>query len=105
MPRDDGQLLRRALTAYRRPPSSCVIERSQHGAAPAASRWWSQQAELTASNAAELAAFGLAVAISGKTALVGAPQKAPSQGRGVRLRALRRAWSQQPTVTTCDGTR
>jgi hypothetical protein len=31
MPRGDGQLLLGALTAYRRPPSSCVSERSQHG--------------------------------------------------------------------------
>jgi hypothetical protein len=42
---------------------------------------WSQQAELTASDATANAKFGLAVAVSGSTATVGAPGKHLKTGK------------------------
>src|ERR1017187_1789733 len=54
---------------------------------------WSQQAELTASDGAATNGFGLAVAISGSTALIGAPGK----NSGVAYAFVRSGttWSQQ----------
>ena len=50
---------------------------------------WSQQAELTASDGAAFDNFGYSVALSGDTALVGAPARGQRQPRlGLRLRAL-----------------
>jgi hypothetical protein len=54
---------------------------------------WTQQAELTASDGAATDGFGLAVAISGSTALIGAPGK--NSGVAYAFVRLGTSWSQQ----------
>ena len=67
---------------------------------------WSQQAELTASDAAENDEFGYSVALCGNTALVGAPEKAAGSlqyaGAAYIFRSLGPAWSQQAKLTGSD---
>ena len=49
---------------------------------------WFRQAKLTASDGVHYALFGWSVAISGNSALIGAPQKERVHRRGLRIRAL-----------------
>jgi hypothetical protein len=68
--------------------------------APAAGKRWPQQAELTASRAAEADHFGWAVAISGKTAVVGT---ATEKGAAYVFVRTGKAWSQQAKLTASNG--
>jgi len=65
-------------------------------------RSWSQQARLTAPDAARPDAFGSSVAISGRTALVGAPGKNANTGAAYVFAGARKAWSQQAELTAAD---
>lgn len=68
---------------------------------------WAQQAKLTASDAAGGDEFGTSVAISGETALIGAPEEDNANGADagsayafLRTKGL---WSQQAKLTANDG--
>jgi FG-GAP repeat len=67
---------------------------------------WSQQAKLTASDAAELDLFGATVAVSGDTAVVGAlkntDQTSNSGSAYVFVRAVDDTWSQQKELRASD---
>jgi hypothetical protein len=63
---------------------------------------WSQQATLTASDAATNDTFGSSVALSGDTALVGAPGKNSSTGAAYVFIRNGTAWSQQANLTASD---
>lgn len=68
---------------------------------------WSFQAKLTASDAAAGDVFGTSVALSGDTALVGAPgDDLPALNQGSAYFFVRSGttWSQQAKVTAADGT-
>jgi hypothetical protein len=56
---------------------------------------WSQQAELTASDAATKDEFGFSVAVSGSTALVGAPCKITSHGAAYVFKRSGTTWTQK----------
>jgi len=60
---------------------------------------WTQQAELTAGDAANVDAFGGAVALSADTAVVGAPQKSVNQGAAYVFTRAGAAWTQQAKLT------
>jgi nucleoside-specific outer membrane channel protein Tsx len=64
---------------------------------------WSQQAELTASDGAQGDLFGVSVALSGTTALIGA--QGPNSGTGVAyvFSESGGVWSQQAELTASDG--
>jgi hypothetical protein len=67
---------------------------------------WSQQAELTASDGAQGDWFGYSVAVSGGTAVVGAPQHVyPSSGLGSAYVFVESGgtWSQRAELTASDG--
>ena len=64
---------------------------------------WSQQAELTAADAAPNDRFGYAVAISGSTAVVGAFSKNSATGAAYVFVRSATAWSQQAELTAADG--
>ena len=64
---------------------------------------WSQQAELTAADAAANDFFGCSVAISGSTAVVGAPGTTGSTGAAYVFVRSGTAWSQQAELTAADG--
>ena len=66
-------------------------------------RAWSQQAELTASDGAPGDFFGLSVAISGSTVVVGAPIKNSVLGAVYVFVRSGTAWSQQAELTASDG--
>lgn len=55
---------------------------------------WSEQVQLTASNGAEWDSFGFAVALSGTTAVVGAPGRFVGQGAAYVFRGSGASWSQ-----------
>jgi FG-GAP repeat len=63
---------------------------------------WSQQAKLTAGDAALNDGFGFAVAISGSTAVVGAPFKNSSTGAAYVFVRSGTIWSQQAKLTAGD---
>jgi len=63
---------------------------------------WSQQAELTASSAATGDEFGGSVAISGSTALIGAPAKKKDTGAAYVFVRSGTTWSQQAELTASD---
>ena len=66
--------------------------------------WWRQQARLTASDATEGDRFGYSVAVSGDTAVIGAPQ--PWNGRPGSAYAFVRSggvWTQQAKLLAPDG--
>ncbi|MDP9341437.1 MAG: FG-GAP repeat protein [Actinomycetota bacterium] len=63
---------------------------------------WSEQAELTASDAASGDEFGTSVSISDSTAVVGAPAKRSSTGAGYVYTGLGGAWSQQALLRARD---
>ncbi len=69
---------------------------------------WSQQAELTASDGATNDGFGVSVALNGATAVVGASGKtvasSPGQGVAYVFAGSGGSWSQQPELTSSDGT-
>lgn len=62
---------------------------------------WSQQAELTTS--AAFAAFGWSVAVSGSTAVVGAPNGASGPGAAYVFTRTGTSWSQQAELTAPGG--
>jgi len=62
---------------------------------------WSQQAELTAANGGVNDIFGLSVALSGTTAVIGAPYK--GQGAAYVFTGSGANWSQQTELTAADG--
>jgi hypothetical protein len=64
---------------------------------------WSQQAELTASDAAANDHFGSSVAVSGSTAVVGAPGKNSNTGAAYVFYPSGSTWSQQAELTASDG--
>ena len=68
-----------------------------------ASGAWSQQAKLTASDPAEDDVFGDTVAISGKTAVVGAPFHNSDAGAAYVFMRSGKTWSQQAELTASDG--
>ena len=87
-------------------PQKTVAARYHAGAAYVFTRSgtsWSQQAELTASDAAARDEFGCSVALSGDTALVGAPCKtvgATNERRGrLCLHRSGTSWSQQAELS------
>jgi hypothetical protein len=71
---------------------------------------WSQQAKLTASDAAAGDQFGNSVAVSGDTAVIGAPDDddaaaaAASSGSGYVFARTGSSWSQQAKLTAADAT-
>ena len=65
---------------------------------------WSQQAELTAADGASGDSFGTSVAISGTTAMVGAPSKDSSTGAAYVFARSGTAWPQQAKLTAADAT-
>jgi nucleoside-specific outer membrane channel protein Tsx len=68
---------------------------------------WSQQAELTASDGAAGDSFGVAVSVSGGTALIGAYEKAfgsnTKQGAAYVFVQSGTSWTQQAELTASDG--
>jgi hypothetical protein len=64
---------------------------------------WSQQAELTASDAAAGDEFGNSVAFSGSTVLVGARSKSSRTGAAYVFVRAGTTWSQQAKLTASDG--
>ena len=64
---------------------------------------WSQQAELTASDGTQFDAFGGSVAISGSTAVVGAPDKNSYTGAAYVFVRSGIIWSQQAELAASDG--
>ncbi len=64
---------------------------------------WSQQQELTASDGVAPDRFGVSVAMSGTTAVVGAYQRASSQGAAYVFVSSSSSWSQQAELTASDG--
>ena len=80
---------------------------SQTGAAYVFTRsgtTWSQQAELTAADAAAGDYFGISVAISGSTAVVGAYGNNSQTGAAYVFTRSGTAWSQQAELTAADAT-
>ena len=65
---------------------------------------WSQQAELTAANAATHDAFGWSVAISGSTAVVGAFGRNSYTGTAYVFVRSGKSWSQRAELTVRNGT-
>ena len=63
---------------------------------------WTQQAELTAKDAATGDNFGRSVALSGTTALIGAPGKNSSKGASYVFVHTGASWSQQAELTAND---
>jgi MYXO-CTERM domain-containing protein len=64
---------------------------------------WTQQAELTASDGLEDDALGIAVAVSGDTAVVGAPDRKASRGAVYVFARSAASWTQQAELTAADG--
>jgi hypothetical protein len=64
---------------------------------------WSQQAKLTASDAASGDAFGESVALYGSTAVVSAPVKNSNTGAAYVFARSGTSWSQQAKLTASDG--
>jgi FG-GAP repeat len=64
---------------------------------------WTRQAELTSSDGAANDFFGLSVAISGSTAVVGAPGKNTFTGAAYVFTRSGSAWSQQAELTASGG--
>ena len=71
--------------------------------APVAAGGAFQQAKLTAADGAPRAGFGVSVAISGSTAVVGAPFKNADTGAAYVFVRSGTAWSQQAELTASDG--
>jgi uncharacterized repeat protein (TIGR01451 family) len=65
---------------------------------------WSQQQKLTASDGVAGDEFGISVAISGDTAVIGANGKASDQGAAYIFTRSGTTWSQQQKLTASDGT-
>jgi hypothetical protein len=65
-------------------------------------RSWSQQAELTASDPAYYDNFGWSVALSGDTALIGAPFKNSFAGSAYVFTGSGTSWSQRAEVSDPD---
>jgi hypothetical protein len=63
---------------------------------------WTQQAELTAADGVSGDDFGYSVAISGSTALIGAPSKSLSRGVAYVFLGSGTTWSQQAKLTAAD---
>ncbi len=91
-------------------PNHTVNSNSSQGAAyvfAQSGTTWSQQAELTSSNGAPGDDFGISVAISGGTLLVGAWSKTvgsnASQGAAYVFAQSGTTWSQQAELTASDG--
>jgi uncharacterized repeat protein (TIGR01451 family) len=64
---------------------------------------WTQQQQLTASDATALDQFGTAVSISGNTAVVGANAKNSGQGAAYVFVRSGGVWTQQQELTASDG--
>jgi hypothetical protein len=64
---------------------------------------WTQQARLTASDSAPGDFFGVAIAVSGSTAVVGAPGHNSSRGAAYVFTRSGSTWSQQAELTAGDG--
>jgi uncharacterized protein (DUF2345 family) len=64
---------------------------------------WSQQAKLTASDGASDDAFGVSLALSGSTAIVGAPGNNSTTGAAYVFARSGTTWSQQIKLTASDG--
>jgi hypothetical protein len=64
---------------------------------------WSQRAKLTASDAARGDFFGASVAVSGSTALIGAPGKNSATGAAYVFVPSGTSWSQQAKLTASNG--
>jgi hypothetical protein len=64
---------------------------------------WTQRAKLTAANAAANDLFGLSAAISGSTAVLGAPGKNSLTGAAYVYTGSGGSWTQQAKLTAADG--
>jgi len=64
---------------------------------------WSQQQELTAVDGAEGDQFGVSVAVSGDTAVIGAARKGSLMGAAYVFTRSGASWSQQQKLTAADG--
>ncbi len=82
-----------------------LLVRVEDGAAkyPVVVDPWIQQAELTASDGADFDRFGYSVAVSGSTAVVGAPYHVAWQGAAYVFVESGGTWSQQAELTASDG--
>ena len=65
---------------------------------------WTQQAKLTAADAAANDRFGVSVAVSGSTAVVGAYGKNSNTGAAYVFTRSGSNWTQQAELTASDGT-
>jgi hypothetical protein len=65
---------------------------------------WSQQQKLLASDGAANDEFGDSVAVSGNTAVIGAPDKASYQGAAYVFTRSNAVWGQQQELLASDGT-
>ncbi|TMC93736.1 MAG: hypothetical protein E6J12_00570 [Chloroflexi bacterium] len=88
--------------------STAVVGAYQHAAKGAvyvfvrSGTIWTQQAELTAADGVSGDHFGYSVAVSGSTALVGAPAKSLSRGVAYVFLSSGTTWSQQAKLTAAD---
>lgn len=64
---------------------------------------WIEQAQLNASDGAELDEFGHSVCISGDTAIVGAPEDESAAGSAYVFHRQGTTWNQQAKLTASDG--
>ena len=64
---------------------------------------WTQQAELTSSDAAAGDAFGAAVSLSGTTAVIGASSKGSGRGAAYVFAGSGGVWTQQAALSSTDG--
>jgi hypothetical protein len=64
---------------------------------------WTQQAEVTASDATSYDEFGTSVAVSGNAVVVGAPNKADYTGAAYVFRRTGTTWSERGKLTAWDG--
>src|SRR6185295_5331023 len=82
-----------------------AVGKNSHGAAYVFARTgtlWTQEAELTAADWAENDSFGAAVAMSGDTAVVGAPWKDGYVGAAYVFRRAGTTWTPEAKLTAAD---
>ena len=82
---------------------SAVLTGAPHAAAPRALHPAVQQAELTASDGVPRNDFGASVAMSGNTAVIGAPWKRGFAGAAYVFTSFGGVWTQQAKLVASDG--
>src|SRR5262249_37362839 len=83
-----------------------AVKNSNTGAAYVFTRsgaTWAEQQELTASDGAANDKFGYSVAVSGDTAVIGAPGNNSAAGAAYVFTRSGTTWTEQPKLTASDG--